>query len=139
MSKDKPNIEKNEEIVNVQADRGNIENLKFDEETNSFELDIEKEDADYPNEEAEYQHEDPYDTAAPNGKDDNSDWDEANPTIGDEYDGNKSLETDVENLGMHIDKGEITQLSPEDERLAETSEDYQDDLDEEGYPKNDGI
>ncbi|WP_134088695.1 hypothetical protein [Olivibacter sp. XZL3] len=135
MNKDKPNIKKNEEIQNDQADRGNIENLRYNEEADSFEYDIDPDTKDFPNEEREYQHEDPYDTAAPQGEDDNSDWDEANQYVGDEYDPNKSLETDVESLGMHIDSGKITRLSKEDEKLAETPEDERDDLDEEGYPK----
>ncbi|GAA4781054.1 hypothetical protein GCM10023231_05460 [Olivibacter ginsenosidimutans] len=137
MNKDKPNITKNEEIPNEQADRGNVENLKYNPEEDSFELDIDPASRDYPDEEREYQHEDPYDTAAPGGEDDNSDWDEANPYVGDEYDRDKSLETDAEGLGMHIDNGRITRLNKKDEKLAETPEDKRDDLDEEGYPKRD--
>ena len=39
---------------------------------------------------------------------------------------------------MHIDNdGDSVLLSPEDEILARTEEDERDDLDEEGYPKND--
>ena len=38
---------------------------------------------------------------------------------------------------MHIDSGKIVELSPTDEALARTPEDDRDDLDEEGYPKND--
>lgn len=38
---------------------------------------------------------------------------------------------------MHIDSGKIVQLDPLDEELAMTEEDQRDDLDEEGYPKND--
>jgi len=38
---------------------------------------------------------------------------------------------------MHIDNGEITELDPLDEALSHTPEDDRDDLDEEGYPKND--
>ncbi len=128
MNKDKPNIQPNGEMPNEQA---NPEDLKFNEELDSYELDVESEDPDY-------QHEDPYDSAAPEGEDDNSDWDEANPLVGDEYDENKSLETDAENLGMHIDTGQhMTHLSKKDEELAQTPEDYRDDLDEEGYPVND--
>src|SRR5690606_34353232 len=137
MNKDKPNIQKNEEIPNDQADRGNIENLRYNEREDSFEYDSDPDTKDYPNEEREYQQEDPYDTTAPQGEDDNSDWDEANQYVGDEYDPDKSLETDVEELGMHIDNGRITRLSKEDEKLAETPEDERDDLDEEGYPKRD--
>ena len=38
---------------------------------------------------------------------------------------------------MHIDSGQIVQLSSEDEKLAEDAEDLRDDVDEEGYPIND--
>ncbi len=134
MNKDKPNIRKNEDIPNDQASRAYSERLKYNKKSDSFEYDVEKEDPVYPNEEAEYQHDDPYDTGAPNGEDDNSDWDEANQYVGDEYDKHKSLETDAESLGMHIDKGRITRLNKKDEKLAETPEDLRDDLDEEGYP-----
>jgi len=133
MNKDKPNIRKNKDIPNDQADRGYIHNLKYNERSDSFEYDIEKEDLGYANEDAEYQHDDPYDTDAPHGKDDNSDWDEANLYVGDEYDKNKSLETDAEKLGMHI--GKIPKLGKKDAKLAETPEDSRNDLDEEGYPK----
>lgn len=128
MSKDKPNIQPNGEMPNNQ---GVPEDLKFNEELDSYELDRESEDP-------EYQHEDPYDSAAPEGEDDNSDWDEANPLVGDEYDENKSLETDAESLGMHIDSSQhMTNLSKKDGELAQTPEDNRDDLDAEGYPVND--
>lgn len=130
-------MKKNEKIQNDQADRGNIANLRYNEKEDSFEYDIDPDTKDYPDEERAYQHEDPYDTAARQGEDDNSDWDEANQYVGDEYDPNKSLETDAENLGMHIDNGKITRLNKKDKKLAETPEDERDDLDEEGYPKRD--
>ena len=39
---------------------------------------------------------------------------------------------------MHVDiKGDSVLLSAEDEILARTAEDDRDDLDEEGYPRND--
>src|SRR5690606_16647245 len=85
----------------------------------------------------DYQHPNPYETSAPGGSDMNSDWDEANQNVGDEYQKDRSLEDDAEDLGMHIDEGQITELDPLDERLAETPEDKKKDLDEEGYPKND--
>ncbi|MDT3404747.1 hypothetical protein [Mucilaginibacter terrae] len=107
------------------------QDLKYDPETNSYEIEVESDDPDY----------DPpalFETSAPNGADANSDYDESNPydTLG-EYDKNRSLETDVEGLGMHIDDGKIVELDPTDEALAHTPEDDRDDLDEEGYPKND--
>lgn len=108
----------------------NQKDLLFNTETNSFELDV-------PSDDPEYDHPDPYETAAANGEDFDSDWDEANPVVGDEYSKDASLETDVEKLGMHIDSGRIVELDPIDEELAKTEEDERDDLDEEGYPKND--
>lgn len=110
----------------------NKENLKYNPDSQSYELDVNSDDPDYD-------HPDPYDTAAPNGEDDNSTWDEANPyDARDEYDPNRSLETDADKLGMHIDNGRIVEVDPVDEALSHTPEDDRDDLDEEGYPKNDG-
>ncbi len=122
---------------NDQASSAYSGNLKYNEEEDSFEYDVEKEESSYPNEEAEYQHDDPYDSAAPHGEDDNSDWDEANQYLGDEYDKKRSLETDVDELGMHIDHGRITRLNKKDRDLSRTAEDSRTDLDEEGYPIND--
>lgn len=108
----------------------NIDDLSYDEEKNSYELDVEGDDPDYI-------HPDPYDTAVENGGDFNSDFDEANPTAIDEYDKDASLETDLDSLGMHIDNGDIVEMDEIDEKLSRTAEDERDDLDEEGYPKND--
>ena len=104
------------------------QNLKYNEKEHSYEYDVEGEDEDY-------QHEDPYDTAAGDGEDMNSDYDEANPYVGDEYDKDASLEHDVDKLGMHITGAQNLRLSKRDEKIAETPEDQRDDLDEEGYPK----
>jgi len=107
------------------------ENLKYNADDNSFEYDVKSDDPDYD-------HPDPYDTSVKNGDDFNSTYDESNPydTNG-EYDNDRSLETDAEDLGMHIDDGDIVELDPTDEALSRTPEDDRDDLDEEGYPKND--
>lgn len=110
----------------------NIDDLSFDAEKNSYELDVESDDP-------EYVHLDPYDTAVENGGDADSDFDEANPTAVNEYDKDASLETDLDKLGMHVDNGNIVELLPIDEELSRTPEDDRDDLDEEGYPKNDRI
>ena len=111
-----------------------FQNLKFNEDTNSYELDVTSD------EEEEYDHPDPYDTTAKNGSDMNSDYDEANPYVGGlEYDKSASLETDIDNLAMHKISGGDLQISKSDELLSRTSEDLRDDLDEEGYPKNDRI
>ena len=67
-------------------------------------------------------------------------YDEANPyDAGEEYIPKESLETDVDKLGMHIDEGEIVDVDVTDRVLGHTPEDDRDDLDEEGYPKNDRV
>ncbi len=106
--------------------------LSFDEDKQSYELDVKGDNKDYD-------HPMPYETVATGAVDDDSTYDEANPYVGDEY------ATDVEKakdklneLGMHIDdSGESVLVSAEDEILSRTEEDFRDDLDEEGYPKND--
>lgn len=110
----------------------NIDDLAYDEEKNSYELDVKSEDPDYI-------HPDPYDTAVENGGDADSDFDEANPTAVNEYDKDLSLETDLDELGMHVDNGNIVEVLPIDEELSRTPEDDREDLDEEGYPKNDRV
>lgn len=105
--------------------------LKYNEDSNSYEIDV-------PSDNPDYDHPDPYNTAAKNGEDFNSTYDEANPyDTADEYIPNESLEDDVELLGMHVDNGESVMVDPIDEDLAHTPEDDRDDLDEEGYPKDD--
>ncbi len=126
------NLDRDKTLKDDLGEESAAQDLKYDPETDSYEIEVESDDPDY----------DPpalFDTAAPGGSDANSDYDEANPydTRG-EYDKNRSVETDVDSLGMHIDDGKIAELSPLDEELARTPEDDRDDLDEEGYPKNDG-
>ncbi|NNU33748.1 hypothetical protein HK413_05615 [Mucilaginibacter sp. S1162] len=104
--------------------------LRFNADDNSYELDVRSDDPDYD-------HPDPYNSSKKNGADMDSTYDEANPYAVDEYIPNESLETDVDQLGMHIDNGEIVDVDPIDEMLSHTPEDDRDDLDEEGYPKND--
>ena len=107
------------------------EDLNYNADDDSFEYDVKSDD---PN----YQHPDPYNTSVKNGEDMNSTYDEANPyDAGDEYIPNESLETDVDKLGMHNDNGDIVELDATDKALSHTPEDDRDDLDEEGYPKND--
>ena len=125
------NQDRDKKLKDELGEEGGAQDLKYDPETNSYEIEVESDDPDY----------DPpalFETAAPNGADADSSYDEANPydTLG-EYDKNRSLETDVDGLGMHIDDGKIVELDPVDEALAHTPEDDRDDLDEEGYPKND--
>jgi hypothetical protein len=107
------------------------EDLTYNAEENSFEYDVKSDDPDY-------QHPDPYNTSVKNGEDMNSTYDEANPYDAvDEYVPNETLETDVDKLGMHITGDEIVELEATDRALSHTPEDDRDDLDEEGYPKND--
>ena len=107
------------------------ESLKYNADKNSYEYDVTSDDPDYD-------HPDPYDTTVKNGDDISSTYDEANPyDVNGEFDNKRSIETDVDELGMHIDDGDIVGVDPIDEALAHTPEDDRDDLDEEGYPKND--
>ncbi len=105
--------------------------LSFDKDKNSFEFDVK-------GEEKNYDHPLPYDTSAPNGEDSISTYDESNPYVGNEYDEKGQVDEQIEENGMHIDEtGESVLLDPADKLLAQTEEDFRDDLDEEGYPKND--
>ena len=107
------------------------EQLKFNADNNSYEYDVKSDDPDYD-------HPDPYNTAVKNGDDMNSTYDEANPYDAvDEYIPNESLEDDVDALGMHVEDEEDLEIDPVDAALSHTPEDDRDDLDEEGYPKND--
>jgi len=107
------------------------EDLNYNPEDDSYEYDVKSDDPDYD-------HPDPYNTSVKNGEDFNSTYDEANPyDVDGEFDEKRSLETDVDDLGMHIDHGESVEVDPTDAALSHTPEDDRDDLDEEGYPKND--
>lgn len=124
------NLDRDKRMKEEGAEVGR-EDLSFNEEDDSFEIDVRSEDEDYD-------HPDPYNTAAKNGTDFDSDYDEANLTAVDEYRRvNDDIEPEIDEYGMHIDSGKITKLSNLDEELARTPEDDRDDLDEEGYPKND--
>ncbi len=126
------NSDRDQTLKNELGETINKEQLSFNADDNSYEYDVKSDDPDYD-------HPDPYNTSVKNGEDMNSTYDEANPYDAvDEYIPNESLETDVDKLGMHIDsKGSIVDLDPIDEVLGHTPEDDRDDLDEEGYPKND--
>jgi len=105
--------------------------LAYDKDKNSFEFDVK-------GEEKDYDHPLPYDTSAPNGEDSISTYDEANPYVGNEYDEDGQVVEQVDGNAMHIDEnGDSVLLDPADKLLAQTEEDFRDDLDEEGYPKND--
>jgi len=108
--------------------------LSFNKEKQSYELDVKGEDKDYD-------HPMPYETVAAGSVDDDSTYDEANPYVGDEYARDVEKAKDkLDELGMHVDTtGDSLLVSPEDKILSRTEEDYRDDLDEEGYPKNDTL
>jgi len=113
------------------GEESNTEGLSYNADDDSFEYDVKSDDPDYD-------HPDPYKTSVKNGADMDSTYDEANPyDAGSEYIPNESLETDVDDLGMHIDDGKIVEVDPIDDILSRTDEDNRPDLDEEGYPKND--
>ena len=128
---DDENADRDKNLKDELGETMDKEDLAYNAETNSFEYDVKSDDPDYD-------HPDPYNTSAKNGEDMNSTYDEANPfDATDEYIPNESLETDVDKLGMHIDDGAIVELNAADKALGHTPEDDRDDLDEEGYPKND--
>lgn len=105
--------------------------LRYNEEEDSFELN--------PVTEAdEYDHPLPYDTAAPQGEDDNSTYDEENPYTQNEYqDTRAEVEADLDLLGTEA-ADESVQLDELDEQFAEgADEDTEEGVDEEGYPLRD--
>jgi hypothetical protein len=118
------------DIVDDLNDKVSRENLKYYKDEDSYEFDIKSENPDYD-------HPDPYNTAVKDGGDMLSTYDESNPLAVDEYIKDESLETDVDNLGMHIEPLDMLEPDPVDRILAHTPEDDRDDLDDEGYPKND--
>jgi hypothetical protein len=109
-----------------------LNELSYDKNKRSFEYDMKSTDS-------EYDHPINYDTVGAGAVNDDSTYDEANPYVGDEYAVKDDIVDDeLDELAMHVDnKGESVLLSPEDEILGRTEEDNRDDLDEEGYPKND--
>ncbi|RKR80035.1 hypothetical protein BDD43_0124 [Mucilaginibacter gracilis] len=128
---DDDSLESDESINNELSSKDEPQNLNYNEEENSFELDVKSDDPDYD-------HADPYNSAVKDGGDSISTYDEANPLAVDEYVTNEALQDDVTNLGMHIDnKGQSVEVDAVDKILSHTAEDDRDDLDEEGYPKND--
>lgn len=107
------------------------EDLRYNESEDSFELDPETG-------EKEYRHPQPYNTAAPEGEDDNSTYDEENPYTPNEYrDKQSDMKDELEELDATVTDDQLTQLDEVDEQLARTPEDNRSDLDEEGYPRRD--
>lgn len=107
------------------------EDLRYNETEDSFELDPETADR-------EYRHPQPYNTAAPEGEDDNSTYDEENPYTPNEYrDKRSEMKGELEELDATVTDEQLTQLDEIDEQLADTPEDARGDLDAEGYPRRD--
>jgi hypothetical protein len=125
---DDENLDRDKTLKDSLGEQTDIEDLSYNAEDNSFEYDVESDNPDYD-------HPDPYNTSVKNGADMDSTYDEANPYSVDEYIPHESLETDVDKLGMHI--GNEEEIDPVDDILSRTPEDNRNDLDEEGYPKND--
>ncbi len=126
------NLDRDKELEDELGAETNTADLAYDPEKDSFELDVTSKDEDYD-------HPDPYTTSVRNGSDFDSDFDEANITANDEYhraNDNSAEAPEADEFGMHIDSGKIVQLDPLDEELGMTAEDNREDLDEEGYPKN---
>lgn len=107
------------------------QNLAYNDEMESYELDVDDNDPDYD-------HPADYGTLSEGAVDDDSTYDNSNPFVGDEYAGREDLEEDeLEDAHMRIETFKQNRLSPLDKKLAQNEEDLRDDLDEEGYPKND--
>ena len=116
----------------VEADYPDSEqNLAYNKDMDSYELDVDDNDPDYD-------HPANYDTLSEGAIDDDSTYDNSNPFVGDEYADREDLEEDeLEDAHMRIENFKHNRLSPLDKKLAQNEEDLRDDLDEEGYPKND--
>jgi len=128
---DNDNDDRDRYLKDSLGEESDVEDLAFNADDDSFEYDVKSDDPDYD-------HPDPYNTSVKNGADMNSSYDEANPFDAvDEYIPNESLETDVDDMAMHIDRGNIVRVDTVDEILSRTPEDKRTDLDEEGYPIND--
>jgi hypothetical protein len=128
---DDENLDDDDDLIDETSSADEPQNLSYNGDLDSYELDVKSDDP-------EYDHPDPYNTGVKDGGDAISTYDESNPLAADEYIPNENLETDVVNLGMHLDNtGESIAVDDVDRVLSHTAEDDRDDLDEEGYPKND--
>jgi len=124
-------------ILNLDAQEGKKkvnettgEDLKYNAETDSFELDPETGEGDY-------QHPSPYDTSAQGGEDDNSTYDEQNPYTQDEYQDKNNLAEDQLERTETDRVLESSELDDRDEELTNSQETKDPNVDEEGYPKKD--
>ncbi|NQD72064.1 hypothetical protein HP439_15165 [Sphingobacterium shayense] len=132
MEKDKKNKILDLNIENEDKKMGETtgEDLKYNAQEDSFELDPETEDE-------EYQHPLPYDTSAPSGEDDNSSYDEENIYTRNEYQDKMTI------LDEQLEESETDrvlesyELEDRDEQLTNQEENKSPEEDEEGYPKRD--
>lgn len=132
MEKDKKNKILDLNIENEDKKMGETtgEDLKYNAQEDSFELDPETEDE-------EYQHPLPYDTSAPSGEDDNSSYDEENIYTRNEYQDKMTI------LDEQLEESETDrvlesyELEDRDEQLTNQEEKKSPEEDEEGYPKRD--
>ena len=107
------------------------QDLAYNEEEDSYELDVDDNDPDWD-------HPADYDTISEGAETEDSTYDPANPFVGEEYASRDELqEEDLTDNNMHIEEAKDLKPSKLDEKLARNAEDERDDLDEEGYPKND--
>lgn len=126
-------MEEKKNKKNVEGEDANFEprDLAYNEEDASYELDVNDKDPDWD-------HPANYDTLSEGAENDDSTYDSANPYVGDEYaDLDELREDSLEDNNMRITDASNLRVSKKDEELAKDEEDYRDDLDAEGYPKND--
>ncbi|PRD46864.1 hypothetical protein [Sphingobacterium haloxyli] len=103
------------------------EDLEFNEAEDSFELDPETGDN-------AYDHPLPYDTAAPQGEDNNSTYDEENPYTQNEYQDKKEpLEGEIDNFDDVLVDDSV-QLDEMDEDLSVQPAQQDPDVEDDGYP-----
>lgn len=88
------------------------ENLKYNEQAGSYELDAETEDSDY-------QHPDPYPTAARGGRDHSSTYDEANPFTQDVYQDPQVDPSSLDDLVDASTERELEALDRVDDELVD--------------------
>ncbi len=105
--------------------------LAYDEQKKSFELDVDDDDPDYD-------HPMDYETIAEGAVNDDSSYDSSNPYVGKEYAEKEEIyKEDLDDLGMRVSNADNLRVNMVDRQLSTTEEDFRDDLDAEGYPKND--
>ncbi|GGH24489.1 hypothetical protein GCM10011418_32440 [Sphingobacterium alkalisoli] len=118
-----------ENIPNDDENLLEVDDLSFDEEKGSYELDVDDDDPDWD-------HPADYATISEGAEEDSSGYDNSNPLVGNEYAELDELkEQNLNRSNMHITSEESLKVSTRDEELSQTEEDFRDDLDEEGYRK----